>query len=113
MDLPAAVRARRATFDELDADVALLATCEAHDDGAVEIEASDLLSGWRRPAVDVSRATTLVVDGDRVVGVRARDRWSRRLHQVLLNIDRPTPGVPKAVLFNERHVVIACVGPGR
>lgn len=68
VELPPGLTSRPATVDDIDAIIGLLAACEEHDDGMVEIEATDLLSEWRRPGVVLAQVTLIVFDGDQAVG---------------------------------------------
>ncbi len=45
----------------------LIADCERHDVGAVEIEEADLVGDWGRPSFDIASSTLAVHDGDRLV----------------------------------------------
>ena len=67
LNLPAGFTARPVTFDDLDAVLALIRACEAHDAGMAELDREDLVADWSRPAMDLAAMTLAVFEGDNMV----------------------------------------------
>jgi mycothiol synthase len=66
--LPNGLTARPATKDDAPAINDLVAACELADDGAVEMDEEDLVVGFSRVGFDARADTTIVFDGDLLVG---------------------------------------------
>lgn len=67
LNLPSAFTARPVTRDDLDAVLALVRTCEAHDAGAADLDREDLEADWNRPVMDLTTMTLAVFEGDVMV----------------------------------------------
>ncbi len=65
--LPAGLTTRPVTRADVEAVLALVRACEAHDSGAAELDREDLLADWSRPAMDLTTMTRGVFDADAVV----------------------------------------------
>jgi mycothiol synthase len=68
MELPDGLTARPATTRDLSAINDLVAACELADDGSVEMDAEDLVMGFGRVGFDPLADTTIVFDGDLLIG---------------------------------------------
>ncbi|MEQ6902179.1 GNAT family N-acetyltransferase [Nocardioides sp. YIM 152588] len=66
--LPSGLTTRPLTAADSRAVFELMAACEQHDVGSVEIEEADILSDWQRPSHDVTTSSVAVLDGDRMAG---------------------------------------------
>lgn len=64
VDLPVGYHARPARHEDLDAVFQLVAACERHDDGAIEVARSDIAADWNRPDFDLETMSIVVVHGD-------------------------------------------------
>lgn len=64
IDLPVGYHARPARREDLDAVFHLVAECERHDDGAVEVARSDIEADWNRPELDLETMSVVVWNGD-------------------------------------------------
>jgi GNAT superfamily N-acetyltransferase len=65
--LPAGLTTRPLRAEDSRAVYELIAACERHDVGSVEIEEADLVGDWGRPSFDIASSTLSVHDGDRLV----------------------------------------------
>jgi mycothiol synthase len=74
--LPSGLVARRASMGDVDAVTALVAACELHDDGAVEIDRDDVETDLSTPGLDLDRDTIIVHDGPSLVAFAAIDAGS-------------------------------------
>jgi mycothiol synthase len=63
----ATLRTRPATTDDVDAITELIAACERHDDGEVEIDREDVEMGFGRNGFEPEADTLLAFDGDGLV----------------------------------------------
>jgi mycothiol synthase len=68
IELPNGLTARPATMADVPAINDLIAACELADDGSVEMDEEDLVVGFGRVDFDPSTDTTIVFDGDLLVG---------------------------------------------
>jgi mycothiol synthase len=67
-DLPAPYTARPLTTDDAQAVTDLMAACELHDIGEVQIELEDIVGDWQRPSFDLATQSVGVLDaGGRLV----------------------------------------------
>jgi mycothiol synthase len=64
VDLPQGYTARPTTRDDLEATFRLVAECERHDVGAVEVARSDIAADWDRPDFDLATMSVSVCRGD-------------------------------------------------
>jgi GNAT superfamily N-acetyltransferase len=67
VNLPSGCTARPVTRDDLDAVLALVRACEAHDTGAAELDREDLEADWNRPVMDLSTMTLAVFEGGEMI----------------------------------------------
>lgn len=67
VNLPSGFTARPVTRDDLDAVLALVRTCEAHDAGQAEVDREDLEADWNRPVMNLRTMTIAVFEGDVMV----------------------------------------------
>jgi mycothiol synthase len=68
LDLPASYTARPLTTDDAQAVTDLMAACERHDIGEVQIELEDIVGDWQRPSFDLATQSVGVLDaGGRLV----------------------------------------------
>jgi GNAT superfamily N-acetyltransferase len=68
IELPDGLTARPATRGDVPAINDLVAACELADDGSVETDEEDLVTGFGRVGFDPSEDTTIVFDGELLVG---------------------------------------------
>ena len=68
IELPDGLTARPATHSDAPAINDLVAACELADDGSVELDEEDIVMGFGRVGFDPSEDTTIVFDGDLLVG---------------------------------------------
>jgi mycothiol synthase len=68
IELPDGFTSRPATAGDATAINDLIAACELADDGSVEIDEEDLVMGFGRVGFDPSADTTIVFDGDLLIG---------------------------------------------
>ena len=66
--LPSGFTARALTPADVDIVTELVATCEQHDDGRVEIDREDIVVDWARPGFDLATDSIGVFEHDRLVG---------------------------------------------
>jgi len=95
LNLPAGFTARPVTFDDLDAVLALIRACEAHDAGMAELDREDLVADWSRPAMDLAAMTLAVFEGDDMV---AEAEVLRQRGEVSILPQRRGRGIGTAVL---------------
>jgi mycothiol synthase len=62
LDLPAPYTARPLTDDDAQAVTDLMAACELHDIGEVQIELEDIVGDWQRPSFDLASQSVGVLD---------------------------------------------------
>jgi mycothiol synthase len=62
LDLPAPYTARPLTADDARAVTDLMAACELHDIGEVQIELEDIVGDWQRPSFDLATQSVGVLD---------------------------------------------------
>jgi len=62
LDLPAPYTARPLTADDAQAVTDLMAACELHDIGEVQIELEDIVGDWQRPSFDLATQSVGVLD---------------------------------------------------
>ena len=62
LDLPAPYTARPLTTDDAQAVTDLMAACELHDIGDVQIELEDIVGDWQRPSFDLATQSAGVLD---------------------------------------------------
>jgi mycothiol synthase len=67
LDLPPRLSSRPLTPADAGAVTALMASCELHDDGTVEIAVEDIVADWARPSTDLAAHTVGVFEGQRLV----------------------------------------------
>ncbi len=65
--LPAGLIIRPLLMSDARAATELVAACELHDDGQVEIDESDILTDWRTPSLDLAAHTVGVRAGENLV----------------------------------------------
>ena len=65
--LPDGLTARSMTLADVDIVTELVAACELHHDGVIEIDREDIEVDWARPAYDLATESIGVFDGDRLV----------------------------------------------
>ncbi len=65
--LPPGLVTRPLGLEDSGAVYELIAACERHDLGSVEIEEADLVGDWQRPSFDIAASTVGVYDGDALV----------------------------------------------
>ena len=65
--LPVGLTTRPLRLEDSGAVFRLIAACERHDLGSVEIEEADLVGDWQRPSFDIAASTVGVHDGDELV----------------------------------------------
>ena len=65
--LPDGLTARSMTLADVDIVTELVAACELHHDGVIEIDREDIEVDWARPAYDLATESVGVFDGDRLV----------------------------------------------
>ena len=66
-NLPSGLTVRPLRPEDSRAVYELMARCEQHDIGSVEIEEADLVAEWGRPSFDITASTVGVYDGEQVV----------------------------------------------
>ena len=64
IDLPQGYTARPTTRDDLEATFRLVADCERHDSGSVDVAMSDIAADWDRPDFDLAAMSLSVWQGD-------------------------------------------------
>jgi mycothiol synthase len=64
IDLPEGYTARPTSRDDLEATFHLVAECELHDSGSVDVAMSDIAADWDRPDFDPSTMSASVWQGD-------------------------------------------------
>jgi mycothiol synthase len=62
LDLPASYTSRPLTTDDAQAVTDLMAACELHDIGEVQIELEDIVGDWQRPSFDLATQSVGVLD---------------------------------------------------
>jgi GNAT superfamily N-acetyltransferase len=67
IELPDKLTRRAATADDIDPITELIAACETHDAGLVDIDRDDVEAGFGRDGFDPARDTLLVHEGDALV----------------------------------------------
>ena len=65
--LPDGLTARSMTLADVDIVTELVAACELHHDGVIEIDREDIEVDWARPGYDLATESIGVFDGDRLV----------------------------------------------
>ena len=65
--LPTGLTTRPLRREDSRAVYELIAACERHDVGSVEIEEADLVGDWGRPSFDIAASTIAVHDGEQLV----------------------------------------------
>lgn len=94
-DLPAGLSARPATHADVDAVVALVRACEAHDAGLAELDREDLVADWARPTMDLATMSMAVFDGEAMV---AEAEVAHHRGEVSVHPDHRGRGIGTALL---------------
>ncbi len=104
LNLPPGLTARPVTIDDLDAVLAVVRACEAHDAGAAELDREDLMADWSRPAMDLPTMTLAVFEEEAMV---AEAEVVRHRGEVSIRPEHRGRGIGTGVLPWAEHVARA------